>query len=360
MTVRDLFAGIRNFKNYDGEFGVEIETETKSPYEVPGFFFWTTHQDGSLRDYGIEYVLKQPVKYEIVQEALKEFSEKTGKIKFIRDSFSTSVHVHINMLNESAITLGNFITTYFLFENLLIRYSGPNRLSNLFCLPVCDAEETCNIAVNMMRGLPTKSHQSLVVSENNAKYAALNLSALGKYGSLEIRTFRGETDVKIVQEWIDILNKLLVYSRNQKDPKDIMEQYRLGGIALKDKVFEELSPKLDHPEQEQLVSNNAYYAASVAYAVKNWHDIEKPLEKFNPTAKDKDNYAMGLFGKVFSDLAAGEAQYTLDRMMFDHSRGILKPTQSRTKSKNLPNELAHAWANVALDNPAPLINADDF
>src|SRR5690606_24321632 len=108
-------------------------------------------------------------------------------LPFIRDPVSASLHVHPNMLNETFQTMGNFLTLYSLFENLLIRYSGPNRLSNLFCPPICDAEETSRNIVGMMEAVENKKFKGLMYDENRVKYAALNLSSLSRYGSLEVR-----------------------------------------------------------------------------------------------------------------------------------------------------------------------------
>lgn len=344
MPVRDFFTGLKHFNNYDGEFGIEIETETKTPYDYPNFFFWAIHQDGSLRNFGVEYVLKQPIKYELLPEALEEFKDKTSKIKFIKDSFSTSVHVHVNMLNESAVTLGNFITTYTLFENLLIRYSGPNRLSNLFCLPMIDAEETYQYAVQMMKGMEQKNYRSLIVNENVSKYAALNLSALGKYGSLEIRSFRGETDVPTIKTWVDIIYCILKYARKMENPKAILEEYRNRGVKLKDDVFKDFSSHLDHKDQEKLIESNVFFAASIAYAVRDWGSLEKKqVGKFNPTQKDKERYAKALFGVGFNEIGSGEQHFILLRMEEDHNKGTLNPQKTRTKK---PEALQAAWANL--------------
>jgi hypothetical protein len=125
-----------------GDFGVEIETEvdTAKRYDYPKLRYWTAKKDGSLRDYGVEYVLNSPLSRNELKVALEEFDACNKKFKFRKDSISTSVHVHVNMLDDTYLTLANFITAYSLMENPLIDFSGPDRLSNLFCLPFCDAE----------------------------------------------------------------------------------------------------------------------------------------------------------------------------------------------------------------------------
>src|SRR5690242_2495326 len=132
MIIDQLKKVRHGYKNYPRSIGLEIETETKEPYDIPRFSFWAVHADGSLRDFGQEYVLVQPLAIEQIPLALDEFKDKTKGIKFIQDSLTTSVHVHLNFLDQSFQTLGNFLILYTMFENLLIRYSGEDRLSNLF------------------------------------------------------------------------------------------------------------------------------------------------------------------------------------------------------------------------------------
>lgn len=347
MAIKDLLAGFRAFKNVDGEFGIEIETETLKEYDYPEFYFWTTHGDNSLRNYGVEYVLKQPLKFSMVPDALDEFHKKTEKLNFIKDSFSTSVHVHVNMLNETALTMGNFITLYMLFENLLIRYSGPNRRSNLFCLPTVDAEETFQYARGFFECIQQKDYRRLVLSENAVKYAALNLSALGKYGSLEIRSFRGETDVKEIYRWVEILNSLLTYSRQRINPKLIMEKYKNLGLGFRDEVFGKHAKLLSCPDEEALIEKNVFYAGSIAYCVKSWELLEQK-EKFSPTKKQLNDYSIAIFGKPFDDLSGAEQHHVLVTVEKDFITGQLKATP---RSKNKINDLQNAWQQIVVAQP---------
>lgn len=358
MEIKDLFVNLRNFNNYKGEYGIEIETETKSAYDHPEFFFWRTHGDGSLRDYGVEYILKQPIGYREIQDALKEFDEKTKHLAFIKDSFSTSVHAHVNMLNESITTMGNFMTLYFLFENLLIRYSGPNRRSNLFCLPTIDAEETFMWARSMFEAIQQKDYRRLVLPENQAKYAALNLSALGKYGSLELRSFRGETDTKIISDWFGIIHSILQYARQKHNPKMIMESFKDKGMKLRDEVFGDYAKLLTWPDDEKLVETNVFYAGSIAYSVKSWEDLDKKeVKKFSPTKRQLDEYSNAIFGKSFENVGGGEQQHILAVMEKDHMMGKLSSSRKR---KSVAPELQVAWNNIqALNNPAAEILIGD-
>lgn len=345
MTIFDFItkSGLKNFKKYDGEIGLEVETETKSQgsypegflvahpnpdgrrnvWSAPSLKYWDIHTDGSLRDFGIEFVLKQPLKFKKeIPDALEEFREKTAKVKFIKDSITTSVHVHLNVLNESFKTLGNFFTLYTLFENLLIRYSGPDRLSNLFCLPICDAEDTYKNIISMMQSAQNKNYKAMMYSEQNVKYAALNLGSFNSYGSVEIRSFRGETDSKTILNWTGILYSLMEYARRDINPKDIMLSWKEKQKKLLDDVFQGYRKDLVHPDEFDLVERNIWYAGSIAYSIKNWGTLDETVKvpEFKPKQKDLEFVAMSKFGTAWINLDNAQQDFVLKFLKDDYDK----------------------------------------
>lgn len=342
MTILDFLnkAGTKNFKRLDGEIGLEIETETKSHESYPpGFLvadpngrnlwtapslkYWDVHVDGSLRDFGLEYVLKQPLKFKKeIPDALEEFRDKTSKVKFIKDSITTSVHVHLNVLNESFKTLGNFLTLYTLFENLLIRYSGPDRLSNLFCLPICDAEDTYKNIISMMNNAQMKAYKSMMLAEANVKYAALNLGAFNTYGSVEIRSFRGETDTKAIQNWISILYAMMEYSRRDVSPKDIMLSWREKQGKFLNDVFTDHRKELARSDELELIDKNIWYAGSIAYSVKNWNALDEVVKspEFKPKQKDLEAVSVSRFSTAWINLDHAQQDWVLKYLKTEHEK----------------------------------------
>ena len=198
----------------EGEYGIEIETETKAPYNIPKFKFWDVKHDQSLRDFGQEYVLKTPVRYDYeLDAALGEFQAKTAGLAFIQDSISTSVHVHWNILNEKWKTLGNFCTLYTLSENLLIEYSGEFRRNNLFCLPLRSVPLVVQYLIDIFKSAAKRNYNSCVIAPETVKYAALNLSTITKFGSLEMRSMRGVTDINKIKNWVSVINNMVSFCR---------------------------------------------------------------------------------------------------------------------------------------------------
>jgi len=273
-------------------FGIEIETETKSIKDYKGALvpdndfggykispqskFWVAKMDNSLRNFGQEYVLKTPHNYDGVLLALEEFKTIFSQVEFIRDAPSTSVHVHMNIQRINVRQLGNLIVLWILFENLLMEFSGPQRRSNLFTLPVRCAEGNVKNFVKLFTRLEQKNSSALSFNVNETKYAALNLSCLGTLGTVEARSFRGSTDTHEIIEWVSLLDSLYEYALRDISPLDILERYRRKGWEFLFDVFGEggnlLVQKIDNPSD--FITRNEFYAAIVGDCVKNWWEID--------------------------------------------------------------------------------------
>lgn len=310
MKIYDVLAPVqRNIVKYDGLLGVEIETETLVPYELPRMKFWTTVADGSLRNYGIEYVLNQPLNTGAdLDAALEEFETKTKKFDFIQDSVSTSVHVHINFLNQTFRTLANFLTVYSLMENLLIRFSGPDRLSNLFCLPICDAEEIVENIISLLTQIDNPGgFRGIRLGADMMKYGAINISAFPQRGSLEIRSFRGVTDVNIIRDWTTLLKNMLEYSKRDITPVDIVNQWRDTQIEMIEDVFGNKFQLLICDNVDALVQKNLWYAARIASFTKDWSKFAQFQKNDKKKGKkgikaELDQLALERFGIVYDEV----------------------------------------------------------
>jgi len=304
LKAQTKFSGDR----HHGEFGVEIETETEKSYEYPKMKFWNTTKDNSLRDWGVEYVLKAPMNLPEFEKALEEFSICEKKYKFRNGSISTSVHVHINFQNDTFLTLANFCTAYALVENLLIKYSGPDRLSNLFCLPMCDAEGVVSNIVNLLSFVNRNMYAKVPgsVSVDRCKYGALNPAPITTLGTLEVRCFRGETDSKIIQRWVEIIKKLKDFSRREGlTPPDILKLWKENKATIVDIIFQEYASDLKYKETDELIRKNLKYAADIACVSKTWDKfgILKIKPVYKEVAKDKlDRISNDMFQRLYDSL----------------------------------------------------------
>lgn len=291
---------------YSGEFGVEIETETERKYEYPTMKFWEAKKDNSLRDWGVEYVLKVPMDLPDLEKALSEFAICEKKYKFKNGSVSTSVHVHVNMLNETYLTVANFLAAYALVENVLVRYSGPDRLSNLFCLPICDAEGILDKWLDILGKIGRNMFAKAKVAPEYVKYSGCNIATLGTLGTLEIRTFRGETDIKIIQKWIEIIQKIRLFaSQEGMTPVRILELWKENKDTILDIIFQEFAEELRTKDTDQLIRKNVLYVAKLANSSKDWTKFG--VLKVKPVYKEKikddlDNISQSRFKVPFDQL----------------------------------------------------------
>lgn len=351
MTVYDNLRKYKNFKKHDGLYGVEIETEAKREYRIPELHYWIAKKDNSLRDFGIEYIMKAPLSYDDCKVALKEFGDKTKDFKLIPDSNSTSVHVHMNMLNERWLTVANIYTVYALYENLLIRFSGPTRRSNLFCLPICDAEQTYKDMMNILNNVSRQNYGFLWndINEETNKYGAINLASLGHIGSIEFRSFRGSPIPAVISPWLLILNSMYNYCRGAGiTPATIIEAYRkspdklitsvfgLGRSAIKDAVKE------SGGDEAELVKKNVHYAAAVAYSIKDYNLLDKTPEQLKyKSNKHLDKYCLDQWGKVYKDLDPEMQEIAV--MIFKQQGGLIQ------QINNFQPDPQPAWAAHALN-----------
>lgn len=266
------YAGDRGFKKFNGDVGIEIETEASNPYEPPHLKYWSSHADGSLRNFGIEYVLKGPVgRGKECREALEEWDNSVRKkFKLIPDSFSTSVHVHINFLNNTWLELWNFLCTYYLVENLLIRIAGETRRSNLFCLPLCDAEGELQSITSLISNIGSFRHGRLKTPPENYKYAALNICNLTNLGTMEVRSLKGTTNINEIEKWINILLSIKDFScREDINPAGIVELADQIGVEILYQIFGEYVTEFnDIKNKEELLKKNMYYVAKISSSSK--------------------------------------------------------------------------------------------
>lgn len=218
-----------------GQVGIEIEVEGKRlpmPDTTP--LPWYYKHDGSLRgEENAEYILSEPIPFSEVPEALaklwKVFKSKKSRLD---DSNRTSVHVHLNCQTFHMNRLTALIALYFIAEEILTQYCGEYRIGNMFCLRAKDA----TAIVSHIRGFIRTDGQYRL--NDGLHYSGLNTQALQKFGSLEIRTLRGCSDPKIIEEWVSILECLYNKSAEFKDPRDVCGLFSCNGpIAFFYEIF---------------------------------------------------------------------------------------------------------------------------
>lgn len=217
----------------DGVFGIEIEAEGAN-LQIARNPYWKMEQDGSLRNNPecCEYVFKLPMSFTdsmLAIDYLNDQHKANGTI--LNWSYRCSTHVHVNMLEEEITTVLRLAYIYYIFENLLVKWSGNEREGNRFCLRLQDSYEISQTIAN------TFSQPLEHIDENRIRYAAFNLASLRKYGSVEFRSLSGTTDKVRLEKWLTMLNSLLEASRIEQSVSDIFYNSREDLNAYGKKVF---------------------------------------------------------------------------------------------------------------------------
>jgi hypothetical protein len=183
--------------------GIEVEIEN---LPEPAFtdYFWGLTDDGSLRNYGREYI-SQPLRANMVEYALR-YLFRALEGKHYKFSPRCSVHVHMNVRTMTPQQVYHLILVYLLFEKLIFNWIGQDRDKNIHCVPLSDTI------------LVSKLERTLHGQLNNwHKYTALNVLPISKKGTIEFRHMHGTDDIKKLMTWINIILKLKMFVYKNDD-----------------------------------------------------------------------------------------------------------------------------------------------
>ena len=266
------------------KFGIEIEVEgPRLVFDGIGAS-WNTTADGSLRGNSVEYVLAGAQSSTDAKAALtllhKRFVEEKAKTAL---SDRCGVHIHVNIRDMNRLQLCNFITVYLILEDALVFAGDEDRHDNLFCLRANSSEfllnHLCQCFANYQHFRNTP--------ENTFKYAAMNLAATRKFGSLEFRFFKTPSDFRKIKGWLDIFANIRAYSLTFGKPSDIVEAFSEAGatrfcqLALGDS-FVYLSNMCN---LEEIVWDSMRNMQYLAFSHKDQPVDDKPLHRdFGPNA----------------------------------------------------------------------------
>lgn len=283
MKFRDF---MRSGNTFTGVVGLEVETESMENYSLPRDIlrYWNTAPDGSLRQNGVEYTFLQPYTQGSPEyiAALNAFDALSKTVKFLESSY-TSVHVHLNMLDKELVQVFNFIALYYIFEELLTEYCGKQRNGNLFCLKSSNAEFHHWTVKSLVSSISLgEGHRAVTRLHNeNLKYSGLNIVPLRTFGSLEVRTHPGTTNIEKIDRWVSILMCLFRAADKFEDPVQIVEYLnKTTRINFLNEIFREYVSYLNTEDLSKKVKNGIWYATVLARATPTWKNFgEQKLEK---------------------------------------------------------------------------------
>lgn len=224
--------------------GIEIEIEKADSLYDKRPMYWSIKEDGSLRDGGVELVFKKPYLGIFAEKAIDEAYDILLK-KDMEVSPRTGIHVHIDIQDMTLRAFKALCLLYALVEEPLFQWVGNYRDSNNFCMPWYEAEGDIGLISEILQ---SEKENFSSKTRRVQRYAALNLNAVSKFGSVEFRHLQTTLDKDILLEWVNLLLSLKKYAVNFKlsHGKDILEKFSsLGPERFIKDIFGPLSKKLN-------------------------------------------------------------------------------------------------------------------
>ena len=210
--------------------GLEIETEgmpgsSMSLFESSRQSWWTTHQDASLRNNGVEFVLSNPTMGEDLDRAI-DFFYSTFSRPWIA-SGRTSTHIHLNMQQEEDTTevLRALVALYYALEPAFFASVSEDRKWSGYCNEL-DAR-----GMECLTGLYTNGDAQIrnwydsvnILSRTpGGRYYGFNIAALLKYGTIEFRHFPCATTRQQLVDYVFLVMEM------KRAAQVIAEEYSSG------------------------------------------------------------------------------------------------------------------------------------
>lgn len=300
IPINDLYKSEWNQAVYGGGtkaqlfpgdvIGVELEYEGEHLHINP-VEFWKTNVEHSLREYKghlpVEYVLIKPLPRDKLTSALKylEAKMKAAGSNPV-SSPRTSTHVHLNAQGMTWKQIITWVCTYALVEDILVEYSGKERIGNLFCLRTRDTHHFITCLESAI-----KNEQYNLVTDHQLRYTSMNLASIQKFGSVEFRSMRSPISFDDLNKWIDVLQAIKVASLSWKNPREVVEFFeKHGPSATLKRIFPVpwMYDLFDHPKLKEIMWEAIREVKDVAFA-SDWLPKTQQVE----TTKKEDKAEIG-------------------------------------------------------------------
>jgi hypothetical protein len=274
--------------------GLELEYEKCKPVIETGLSNkWYTEIDHSLRAGGLEFI-SVPLKPLDMAPAVRNMLVAANKMK-AKVTLRCGLHVHVNVTHMTWAQLFQFTTYYTLLEPYLFNEFAPGRETSHFCVPtwtntalteymyndgqllrqgirIPETKRGNNWAKAAMHLGGAGGHRSKLIMMNTPKYAALNMSALKKFGTLEFRQAPSSLDATFILKWARLLLRIQQRSMTYGDAMEIVEEYDKSGIlTLCEKVGFYPAGLVDELDQEDAADAATIMAGHVPV---NWKQLE--------------------------------------------------------------------------------------
>lgn len=234
--------------------GIEVEVENHSPLHTSTSGIWSREVDGSLRNNGTEYI-SNPIEARCAPYAIRELLGECLNKEVCCFGPRTSIHIHVNAQDLTEKQIINATLLYSVVEPLLYKFTGRNRIKNIYCVPVSDT----NLLIALMATSLNR------VARNWPKYSGLNLLPLVSKGTLEFRHMHGTFDYNKVSVWVRMITRIVDISKSLDDTKLSLKILNLNASnynSFLKEIFEDDSEHLKYKDWEEVenVVGNVYQA----------------------------------------------------------------------------------------------------
>lgn len=293
-----------NKPSKNGDVGIEVEVEFL-PNTLPNVQVdssWLVTNDTSLKN-GIEVVARQPFKVgptllpkiKLLTDALKA----TGNVD--EDNERASVHVHVNVGHLTAVQVLNAVVAYWLIEDVMMLYCGPNRYNNHFCLRLSSSPATALLVMNSCQ----ERKRLFNFHKDSFKYGSLNLATVASINSLEFRGMRSTIDPDVIHEWATAVHHLVnTAAKNFDDPSKVFEEYldsQKDSFLLRILPTSFVSKLATYKDYYHLCRRSRRIIGSLAYAVDDWSQWQKDVIALKEQPADTGDEIIDTPTDIFGD-----------------------------------------------------------
>lgn len=191
--------------------GISAENVTLAYNKYP-LIYCTHTEDGSLKDYGKEYIAKGPLMNEHLENSLIELNYINSLLKNgFNFTHRCSFHVHLNVADLPLSQVDAITTLYMLAEPLFMSYCENHRRGSSYCIP--------------LNALQMTKKELQAVFHKETKYWAMSFNRITDLGTLEFRALHGTVNLELLFTWVSIIQSLKVAAKqfNQKISKILNE-----------------------------------------------------------------------------------------------------------------------------------------
>lgn len=185
---------------------VRVQTEMRTH---PLGEVWEIKEDGSLRNGGMEFVFKDPLKAKNVPSTIDYLCQIAQKYKFDPHE-RAGIHVHTEMVQFDTEQLEKVAILYALLEPYLFQFVGDSRrTSTRFCRAWMDAPGHLDTILDF---LVADGRHARAYIQQIPRYSALNFASLTKFGTIEWRHLPASLDSRYICEWLNIILRFIDFA----------------------------------------------------------------------------------------------------------------------------------------------------